>query len=145
MNAILIRAMQLEDAAAVNLLSSQLGYPHPEAETTERMRLMLQRKNDHLLVAVEEGAVIGWIHVYKTIWLESGAFAEIAALVVDEKHRGKKVGELLVEAARGWCKAQGISRLKVRSSVLRTRAHHFYLKAGFKETKESKVFEMDIQ
>ncbi len=104
----------------------------------------MKRKNDYLLVAVEEAVVVGWIHTYKTLWLESGAFAEIAALVVDEKHRGKKIGELLVEAAKAWCITQNISRLKVRSSVLRTRAHHFYLKAGFKEMKESKVFELDL-
>lgn len=141
---ITIRAMQPEDAVAVNRLSAQLGYPHPVAETLTRLSQMLRNEKDHLLVATDEAGVIGWIHVYKTLWLESGAFAEIAALVVDEQHRGKRVGELLVEAAKAWCIAQGCPRLKVRSNVVRTRAHQFYRKAGFKETKESKVFEMDL-
>ncbi len=141
---IAIRAMQPGDAAAVNLLSAQLGYPHPVAETITRINHMLQNEKDHLLVATEGAVVIGWMHVYKTMWLESGVFAEIAALVVDEQQRGKGAGELLVETAKVWCMAQGCSRLKVRSNVVRTRAHQFYRKAGFKETKESKVFEMDL-
>ena len=144
MSDILIRTMLPEDAAAVNRLSGQLGYPHTLAETEERMRLMLPDENNHLLVAVAAAEVIGWIHVHKTLLLESGTFAEIAALVIDEQHRGKKAGAQLVTAARAWCIAERIHRLRVRSNVIRTRAHQFYLRAGFRELKESKVFEIDL-
>jgi len=144
MNDILIRSMQQEDAVAVNRLSAQLGYPHALEETEERMRLMLPDGKNHLLVAVAGAEVIGWMHVHKTLLLESGSFAEIAALVVDEQHRGKKVGEQLVAAARAWCVAEHIRRLRVRSNVIRTRAHQFYLRAGFGELKESKVFELNL-
>ncbi len=144
MKDILIRAMRPEDAVAVNQLSGQLGYPHTLAETGERMRLMLPDANNHLLVAVVTEEVVGWIHVSKVLLLESGAFAEIAALVVDEKYRGNGVGEQLVSAAKVWCAGETVLRLRVRSNVLRTRAHQFYLRAGFRELKESKVFELNL-
>jgi GNAT superfamily N-acetyltransferase len=144
MSDIVIRAMQPFDAAAVNRLSEQLGYPHPLSETEQRINHMLPDDNNHLLVALAAAGVIGWMHVRKTFLLESGAFAEIAALVIDEQHRGKRAGERLVAAAKAWCVAEKISRLRVRSNVVRARAHRFYLRIGFRELKESKVFETDL-
>ncbi len=44
MISIQIRAMLPEDAVAVNLLAAQLGYPHPIAETTDRIKLMLEKE-----------------------------------------------------------------------------------------------------
>ena len=41
-------------------------------------------------------------------------------------------------------KENGFERLVVRSNVMRNRAHGFYLKNGFEEKKQQKVFEKRI-
>lgn len=139
---ITVRTMKPEDAAAVNVLSAQLGYIHSVQETLERMQYLLQNEHDCLLVALWGNDVAGWIHAFKTTRLEAGNYTEIAALVVDEQHRGKKIGEQLVNAIKEWSRQQGYRKIAVRSNVLRNRAHHFYLTCGFAEVKEHKVFEL---
>jgi hypothetical protein len=39
---------------------------------------------------------------------------------------------------------KGKYKLRVRCNVKRIRAHEFYTKLGFRETKESKIFEMNL-
>jgi GNAT superfamily N-acetyltransferase len=136
--------MEPTDTVEVNALSAQLGYVHTVQETLERMQYLLQRKHDCLLIALWEGNIAGWIHAFKTTRLEAGNYTEIAALVVDEKYRGKKIGEQLVQAIKEWSQQQGYPKLVVRSNVLRNRAHHFYMTCGFTEVKEHKVFELYV-
>ncbi|MFA6059817.1 MAG: GNAT family N-acetyltransferase [Taibaiella sp.] len=139
-----IRIMGSADAAVVNTLSAQLGYVHSVQETLERMQHLLQSEYDCLLVALWGDDIAGWVHAFKTTRLEAGNYTEIAALVVDEQFRGKKIGEQLVNAIKEWGLQQGYRKLVVRSNVLRNRAHHFYLICGFTEVKEHKVFELHL-
>lgn len=134
--------MLISDAAAVNKLAAQLGYPDAEEETLNRITLLQQQPNDCLLVATDKDQVIGWLHAVKMNWLETGVFVEIAGLVVDEQHRSKQAGALLLVATQAWSREQGCDRIIARSNMLRTRAHRFYLRNGFTETKTSKVFEL---
>lgn len=134
--------MRLDDAAAVNRLSGQLGYPETVAVTTSRMASLLAAEGHCLLVAVSGAEVAGWMQVSEMLLLESGRFAEIVALVVEESRRGQGLGKQLVDVAGLWCSDRGLDRLRVRSNVTRTGAHLFYLRQGFSEIKESKVFEM---
>jgi GNAT superfamily N-acetyltransferase len=92
--------------------------------------------------AAEEaaGPVVGWIHVFAAHRLESGPFAEIGGLVVGEEARGRGVGKRLLAAARSWAFERGIRELRVRSNVLRERAHRFYEREGFARSKEQAVF-----
>jgi GNAT superfamily N-acetyltransferase len=134
--------MKPEDAATVNVLSAQLGYVNAVRETRERIEHLSKSEHDCLLVALWENDIAGWVHAFKTTRLEVGNYIEIAALIVDEEYRGKKIGEQLVNAIKEWSQGQGYCKLVVRSNVLRNRAHHFYLTCGFTEAKEHKVFEL---
>lgn len=141
---IAIRMMGPEDATAVSMLSAQLGYMNTIEETLEHIDHLGRSEHDHLLVALWENEIAGWIHAFKTTRLEAGNYTEIAALVVDEQYRGKKIGEQLVNAIKEWSRQQGYSKIVVRSNVLRNKAHHFYLTHGFTEVKEHKVFELQV-
>ncbi len=44
-------------------------------------------------VAIIEGKIIGWIHAFKALRIETKPFIEIGGLVVDEIYREKKVLE----------------------------------------------------
>jgi GNAT superfamily N-acetyltransferase len=80
-----------------------------------------------------------------SVRVESSPFFEISGFVVDECYRRQSIGKQLVEKVISWCKGKGINKLRVRCNVTRIRSHEFYLKQGFKETKVSKIFEVDLK
>ncbi len=140
-----IRVMLETDAAAVNRLSGQLGYPQALADTTAYIHAVLARSEDCAFVALDaENRICGWIHGFKTYRIESAPFIEIGGLVVDSDNRGQGTGRALVQAVQAWSRQQGIHVLKVRSNVIRDEAHRFYLGLGFREAKTQKVFEQQL-
>jgi GNAT superfamily N-acetyltransferase len=135
-----IRPARVSDAPAIAALAAQLGYPSPQAEIEVRMEGLDARGRSAILVA-EAGTVVAWIAVRGDLALESGPYAEIAGLVVDEAWRGRGAGEALVAAAEAWARKQGHTRVRVRSNVLRERAHQFYERLGYVVTKKQVVFD----
>lgn len=94
-----------------------------------------------VFVAVDlHDRVLGWTHVVPRLQLEDAPFAELAGLVVDVGARGRGAGALLLRAAEDWARTQGFAQLRVRSNVVRERAHRFYLRAGYAERKRQVVF-----
>lgn len=145
MNEIIIRTALISDATAISGLSNQLGYPATKEGTEKYLRLLKHSEQDVVYVTVSDKDVIAWIHVFKTIRVESGVFCEIGGLVVDEKFRRKGIGEKLIEKARIWCKKNGSNKLHVRSNVKREATKRFYLNIGFRQEKMQNGFECIIR
>lgn len=141
---ITIRKIHEDDATAVSLLSQQLGYVLSPFETAHQIKEIAASSDNSAFVALDEEKIIGWIHAFKTVRLETKTFIEIGGLVIDENYRGNGVGKVLVERIKAWCIEQNITSLHVRSNVKRLDAHTFYWKIGFSESKEQKVFEMEL-
>jgi GNAT superfamily N-acetyltransferase len=135
-----IRPMQLQDAQAINSLSQKLGYEISIEDTQSCIQQILQRNDDISLVATIENNIVGWIHAFKAYRIETKPFIEIGGLVVDETHRGKGIGKLLVNEIKNWCIANNIYDLRVRCNTKRKDSHQFYRQIGFTEMKEQKVF-----
>jgi GNAT superfamily N-acetyltransferase len=136
-----LRSARLEDAPTLAVLATQLGYPTRSDEAEARLRDVLALPGGAVLVAEDEdGAVIGWIHVFGAHRIEAAPFAEIAALVVDETRRGRGTGAALVEAAAEWAGRHGFRNLRVGSNVVRERTHAFYERLGFARSKAQVVF-----
>ena len=136
-----IRPADDDDVAALASLSTQLGYPCDAGAIGERLRHIRDRNVGQVFVAVDAASrVVGWTHVIEYFMLEDDPFAEIAGLVVDETARSAGVGAALLRAAESWARAQGHARLRVRSNVIRQRAHEFYKREGFVEKKRQVVF-----
>jgi GNAT superfamily N-acetyltransferase len=132
-----IRRATDDDSDAVRDLARQLGYPHGGAALAG-----ICARDDHaVFVAVEEGRVAGFVHVCVMLSLESDAYAEIRALVVDEAQRGRGLGEQLVRAAEEWSHARQLGKVRVRSNVIRERARRFYERIGYKVVKTQNVFD----
>jgi GNAT superfamily N-acetyltransferase len=136
-----IRAARPADSARIAVLTEQLGYPSSEADIRTRLATLGAREDHAFYVAEVDGEVAGWIGVRTDLSLEGGGYAEIVGLVVDERRRGKGLGEDLVHAAEAWARAQGATKLRVRSNVIRDRAHRFYLRLGYTITKRQVVFD----
>ena len=135
-----LRSAHVSDAAALARLSGQLGYPSSPEEIELRLRDVLDRPSGGaVFVAEDEGEVAGWLHVLGNHTIETAPFALILGLVVDETRRSRGIGASLVQAAADWAVGEGYSMLRVRSNVVRERAHDFYERLGFERAKSQVV------
>ncbi len=139
--AIAIRTARDDDAAALADLSTQLGYPIDATAMRERLARVHATKVGEVFVAcAADGRVVGWTHAVPRLQLEEVPFAELAGLVVDESVRSAGVGARLLAAAEEWARSQGFGVMRVRSNVLRERAHGFYEREGYTRVKSQAVF-----
>ena len=138
-----IRPMQASDVERVAVLLTQLGYP-TTAPQIERRFDRIDAEQNALLVADEAGSALAWIHVTLHPYLESDATAEIVGLVVADGHRSRGIGKALVDAAESWAAGKGCRALRVRSRIVRDRAHTFYERAGFQRIKTQHCFEKPL-
>lgn len=142
MTDVAIRTAVEGDSRALAELSVQLGYPTSNAQALERLRSILYSDEHLVLVASQsDGAVIGWVHVFLALRIESDRFAELGGFVVNENHRNRGIGRMLLRAAEEWVVDRGVAKLRVRSRSTRQDAHAFYERLGFRSTKQQHVFD----
>ena len=139
-----IRRARVADRGTLAALSNQLGYPMTSEEAAARLGEISEHPDHALFVAELEGRLAAWIQVSLPRIFESPRQAEIAGLVVDEGSRNRGLGRALLAEAELWARAKGCSALRVRSNVVRERAHGFYRREGFGEIKTQRVFEKPL-
>ena len=138
----LVRRIALEDAAQVAELSAQLGYQMATEAVSESIRALAVRAEDQVaLVACSGTEIIGWIEAVVAHHLQSPPHTLITGLVVRDGRRSLGVGRRLCAEIETWSRTKGIAVLRVTSRMTRERAHRFYLREGFTQTKTSAVFE----
>jgi GNAT superfamily N-acetyltransferase len=135
--------MQAGDVERVADLLTQLGYPTTGSSVAARFA-RIDAEQNALLVADESGTARAWIHVAVHAYLESDDTAEIVGLVVADGHRSRGIGTSLVNAAESWAAGKGCLALRVRSRIVRERAHAFYERAGFERIKTQHCFEKPL-
>ena len=131
----MVRDATVADAPLLAPLLGELGYPAADDALASRMRRMLARDDQRVLVAEREEAVLGLLalHVFPVLAYDRD-LAMIMALVVTESARGLGVGRALIERAEAVGKSLGASRLMVTTHVRRGEAHAFYERLGFEFT-----------
>jgi GNAT superfamily N-acetyltransferase len=139
-----VRPARPEDAGELARLSSQLGYPMTPGIAAVQLSEVAGHRDHALLVAETAGGLAGWIQISVSRVFESPSAAEIAGLVVDETRRGEGVGPRLLRAAEDWARERGCRRVRVRSNVVRERAHAFYVREGYGKIKVQQVFEKPL-
>ena len=141
-----LRKPDTGDEEALAVLCGELGYPSSAQEIIERLSHFLDREDHFVLVATDNSDTpVGWIHAFVAHRVETDAFAEIGGMVVSEEHRGTGIGKQLLGKAEEWARSQKVRAIRVRSNVVRERAHDFYERAGYKQTKTSHVFQKPLQ
>ena len=139
-----IRVITKEDAESVAWLSRQLGYESDIEQTSARIKRINNSNDNCAFVALVDDKVVGWIHGFYTLRIESDPFVEIGGLVVDSAYRNLKIGRQLIERVKLWAKKHQVKKLKVRCNIIRTESHKFYERVGFKENKRQIAFEIDL-
>lgn len=134
-----------DDTEYIAMLSDQLGYVSTPEKMRHRLSGIFDNKDHCIFVAVHKIRIVGWIHGFRTLRVESDPFVEIGGLVVDVEYRGSGIGTELVEKVKEWAGRQQIRKLRVRCNVTRKRTHDFYCKMGFSETKDQKVLDLCLK
>ena len=136
-----IRTASITDAQLIAKLCGQLGYSNTSREIETRLKAIGPDPMQAIWVAVnKENDVIGWVHALKVTYLESKPFVEIGGLVVDQNQRGNGIGKALMQKVEHWAKSIGLLEIRLRSNIIRTEAHMFYEKLGFKKVKTQYTF-----
>jgi len=135
-----VRAARIGDAAAIAHLSHALGYPATAPETRERLRRLLGREDQRVVVAVSGGAVCGWLQAHASVSLETGPRVEIVGLIVSEAMRRRGVGGSLVAQAETWAKEIEAETVVVRSNAKRVESNAFYPALGYLPRKMQVVY-----
>jgi GNAT superfamily N-acetyltransferase len=122
-------------------LCTQLGYPSSEDEVRARLA-GIEAAPEHALWVAEaaEGKLAGFLNAFVMRNIDTDTRAEIAALVIDDAHRSRGVGKLLIERAEAWARENGCKTIGLRSNVIRERAHVFYERLGYEHYKTQKAF-----
>jgi ribosomal protein S18 acetylase RimI-like enzyme len=136
-----VRAARPEDAKSIALLSRELGYPADARSTRERLRSILGRDDQRVVVAVGPGgAVCGWLQAQCSVVIESGLRVEIVGLIVSETMRRRGVGRSLVAQAETWAREISAETIVVRSNTKRVESHAFYPSLGYLPSKTQVVY-----
>ena len=135
-----IRTAAINDSESLTELSNQLGYETKHAEVVNRLEKILANDDNCVYVAVQNGKIVGWIHGFYALRIESEFFVEIGGLVVDEHFRKHGIGKKLVEKVLQWSKLKKCANVRVRCNVIRKESHRFYENIGFAINKEQKIF-----
>jgi GNAT superfamily N-acetyltransferase len=130
-----IRPARPQDAEALAALLSQLGCLFPRAEVEPVLVELLGESAHHVLVAEEDGRVVGYVNAnFRPQLHHLAPVGTIDELVVDEASRGRRIGERLVEAVLEEARRRGADTVEVTTHERRKRAHNFYKRCGFEAT-----------
>ncbi|MGW0518856.1 GNAT family N-acetyltransferase [Crossiella sp. NPDC003009] len=143
-----IRLAHSTDAAAVNELLHQLGYPQSDAAATaDRIKSWGADPAGAAYVAEADGDLLGLVAVHTCPFFERpGSWGRIVALVVSDRARRRGVGSRLVAAAELFAAGRGCVRMEVTSADRRVEAHEFYRRRGYlDQTGRSSRFLRDLQ
>ncbi len=131
----LIRQLDLEkDLHDVHQLTIQLGYSSTLKNIKQRWEHLHQNSHYQTLVIEQDSHVIGYADfIQEYTWEFDGGYLRIQAFVIDQDHRGKRVGKQLMAAIEQIAKEQGFKMIQVNSGNREERypAHAFYQGLGF--------------
>jgi GNAT superfamily N-acetyltransferase len=122
----------------IALLQTEAGYSAISSEI--RTRLDALPRNDRLLLAVDGEKLLGIAHLRVTSDLINQDTAEVVMIIVRQSHRRRNIGRRLINAAETWARESGHARLLLRTEVVRTAAHAFFVALGYEETSTTLEF-----
>ena len=93
-----------------------------------------RRENSQIFVAEDESCTfVGYLFVGESSDMMTGmSFGFIYDIFVEEKHRGKGIGKMLLMKAESCCRDKGYSRIALMVSTANDSAIRLYTRAGFK-------------
>lgn len=115
----------------INSLIPQLTDASPLMEAKDLINL-LDNKDIHLLIAMDDNSKILGMLTLVVYTIPTGKKAFVEDVVVDEKARGLKLGEHLLDKAIEVAKQHQVTKVELSSNPKRIAANALYQKKGFK-------------
>jgi GNAT superfamily N-acetyltransferase len=136
-----VRAATVKDAGPIAVLSGELGYAAEAGTVSERLRRILSRDDQRVVVAeLPGGRICGWLQAHFSEVLESGSRVEIVGLIVSDAMRRRGVGRSLVSQAETWAAEISAETVVARSNAKRVESHAFYPALGYLPSKTQVVY-----
>lgn len=121
----------------INNLLPQLSKT-PKPLSLKLLDSIVRDKNIRLVVAKEGTQIVGMATLILMI-APNGKRAMVEDVVVDEKYRGKGIGEKISRKLIAIAKSKKVRRVELTTGQRRIAAHRLYEKVGFKK-KDSDVY-----
>jgi GNAT superfamily N-acetyltransferase len=87
--------------------------------------------DDRFILAVEGELLYGYAHLRVAHDLVDSETAVVVSIVVHKDRRRQGIGSRLMAAAETWARQSDRSRLLLRTDVVRTGAHAFFVALGY--------------
>ena len=130
---ITIRPAVPQDEARCLELLSLLRNEQPQPAWTTVFRQLLTRERGQILVADEDGALLGSASVTFNLAMRyGGEYCQLEELIVAQEARGKKLGGLLLEATIAEARQRGCAEYGLYLVEWTTHNRPFYEKYGLK-------------
>ncbi len=135
-----IRKATAADAGEILTLNTAFGYDYPPEATAEKLQMLADREDLCILLAIEDGHTVGYIHLcdYDTLYFPH--MKNVLGVIVLPEYRRRGVASRLLAAGEAWARETGAAGIRLDSGAERTPAHECYQKAGFTERKLHKYF-----
>ena len=131
-----IRDAVMADAPALTRLSrEELGYDYPEEELLANLKDVLADPRNKVLVAENDGEVVGYLHLADYRLLYMPGLKRILGIAVASSHHREGIGSALLNAGEAWAKEDGAAGIALTSGETRTGAHAFYRSLGYEGVK----------
>ena len=144
----MIKIELYRDADFAGLLALMKCWGNDYSFTREQIRTtldtVLSDPGSEILVALENGQVIGYAQTVQCCHLGFDPFCEVAQLLVADSHRSIGVGSMIMKKIEERAAERGIFTVKLHSQVHRSRAHVFYERLDYRYVKVSKFYEKKI-
>jgi GNAT superfamily N-acetyltransferase len=140
----IIRTPHPPDAYLAQIAELLQGEGYSGDDASVQRRLGLLPREDRILMAVEGEQLLGFAHLRIARDLAADETAEVVSIIVRPDHRRTGIGRLLVTAAETWARQSGRARLLLRTDVVRTPAHAFYVALGYLKTATTVDFVRDL-
>lgn len=128
-----IRPARAEDEARCLELLSMLRGEEPMPEWAAVFRELIKRERGQILVADEDGTLLGSASVTFNLAMRyGGEYCQLEELIVDPAARGKKLGALLLEATIAEARKRGCAEYGLYLVEWTSHNRPFYEKYGLK-------------
>jgi GNAT superfamily N-acetyltransferase len=135
MSGLAVRSVRLDDAEQLAPLFEQLGYPQTTEALRERLASVLSDPRAEVLVADDGEALVGAATYFLVpVAHDDRPWCRLTALIVDEAHRGRGIGQMLVKAAENAARDVPCSRIEATSALHRAGAHRLYERLSYGQT-----------
>jgi GNAT superfamily N-acetyltransferase len=124
-------------------LLSEIGVQATLADIHKRIEAL--PRHDRILLALDGEHLIAFAHLRISHDLLTDETAEVASIVVRTSHRRQGVGRRLIAAAEAWARETGRARLLLRTDVVRSDAHAFYVAQGYEQGTTMLEFVRDLE